>query len=89
MPNAEVWGNALGGQHEEQDLITPADPEEGDPAIIRVNDVDNNVSARPAIFCKNSNDGGNARALIADGRVEIKRGGAPNPTLHMRLLKII
>ena len=72
MPNAEVWGNALGNQNEEQDLVSPVDPEEGDPAIIRVNDVNNNDAARPAIYAKNRNVGANARALKVEGTSELR-----------------
>ena len=71
MPNTAVWGNDGDDRIEEQDLITPENPAEGDPAIIRVNDVDNNDADRPAIYAKNSNAGADARALMVEGKAEV------------------
>jgi hypothetical protein len=60
-------------QIEEQDLITPEAPEEGDPAVIRVNNVNNANPDRPAIYCENSNASDDARALKAVGIAEVTR----------------
>ena len=71
MPNQSVWGNPDDNQIEEQDLVTKINPDEGDQAIIRVNDGNNNDEDRPAIFAKNSNAGADARALKVEGKSEL------------------
>ena len=73
MPNTPVWGNDGPTQWQEQDLITPEEPLEGDPAVIRVNDVNNANPDRPAIYCENSNASDDARALKAEGMAEVTR----------------
>ncbi len=81
MPNAQVWGNQGDNQNEEQDLVTKINPDEGDQAIIRVNDVNNNDADRAAIYAKNSNTGASARALYTEGQVEMVAGLTGNPAI--------
>ena len=71
MPNTPVWGHPQGQQELQQDLISPLNPQQGDHAVIKVNDVNNNDADRPAIFAKNSNNGANARALKVEGVSEL------------------
>ncbi|MFH0765880.1 MAG: hypothetical protein V2A61_05610 [Calditrichota bacterium] len=73
MPS--VWGKDTVST-ENQDLVS------GNQNILRVNDVNNNLEARPAIYAMNSNMNGNARALKVQGMAEIRGNipGAPNGT---------
>jgi len=71
MPNSAVWGNALGTQNEQQDLITPQNPAQGDHAVIKVNDVNNNNDAKIAGHFVNSSTNASARALKAEGMLEV------------------